>query len=77
MELHDQGKSLSQIAAMLNDRGIKPKRGQPWVHSSVLRIVKRLAKYPDQREKAPAWGLVGETWAGWCSAGGQADVRLV
>jgi hypothetical protein len=37
------GKSLRQIAAILNDRGIKPKRGKRWVHSSVLRIVKRKA----------------------------------
>ncbi len=40
-QLHDQGKSLRKIAAWLNDRGIKPKRGKRWIHSSVLRIVGR------------------------------------
>jgi hypothetical protein len=32
MELHERGKSLGQIAAMLNDGGTKPKRGNRWVH---------------------------------------------
>ena len=41
--LHDQGKSLRVIAAMLNDRGVEPKRAKCWLHSSVLRIVSRTA----------------------------------
>src|SRR5262249_33965196 len=41
--LHRDGKSLRVIAALLNDRGIEPKRGGRWLHSSVLRIVKRPA----------------------------------
>src|SRR5262245_57931312 len=40
-ELHGQGTSLRKIAQWLNDRGIKPKRGKRWIHSSVLRIVGR------------------------------------
>ena len=41
--LHRDGKSLRAIAALLNDRGVEPKRGGRWLHSSVLRIVKRPA----------------------------------
>jgi DNA invertase Pin-like site-specific DNA recombinase len=37
------GKSLRQIAALLNDHEIEPKRGKKWVHSSVLRILARTA----------------------------------
>ena len=40
-ELHDEGKSLREIAELLNGRGIKPKRSKRWAHSSVLRIVGR------------------------------------
>ena len=40
-QLHNQGKSLRKIAEWLNDRGIKPKRGKRWIHSSVLRILGR------------------------------------
>jgi DNA invertase Pin-like site-specific DNA recombinase len=37
------GKSLRQIAAMLNDQGVEPKRAKTWLHSSVLRILARTA----------------------------------
>jgi DNA invertase Pin-like site-specific DNA recombinase len=37
------GKSLRKIAAMLNDRGVEPKRAKRWLHSSVLRILARTA----------------------------------
>jgi DNA invertase Pin-like site-specific DNA recombinase len=40
-QLHGQGKSLREIAELLNGRGIKPKRARRWIHSSVLRIVGR------------------------------------
>ncbi len=43
MKLHKRGESLRGIAKRLNDRGIQPKRAMPWLHSSVLRIVKRAA----------------------------------
>jgi DNA invertase Pin-like site-specific DNA recombinase len=42
-ELQREGKSLRQIAAMLNDRGVEPKRAKRWLHSSVLRILARTA----------------------------------
>jgi len=42
-ELHEQGTSLRQIADILNAKGIEPKRAKKWLHSSVLRIVKRPA----------------------------------
>ena len=38
-----QGKSLREIAELLNGRGVKPKRAKRWLHSSVLRILSRLA----------------------------------
>jgi site-specific DNA recombinase len=41
--LHKEGKSLRGIADLLNARGIKPKRGKRWLHSSVLRIVTQTA----------------------------------
>ena len=41
--LHTEGKSLRGIAELLNARGIKPKRGKRWLHSSVLRIVAQTA----------------------------------
>jgi len=41
--LHEQGKSLRQIADMLNRKGVGPKRAEKWLHSSVLRIVSRPA----------------------------------
>jgi site-specific DNA recombinase len=41
-KLHLGGESLRGIAKKLNDRGIVPKRAKTWLHSSVLRIVKRL-----------------------------------
>jgi site-specific DNA recombinase len=41
--LHKRGESLRGIAQRLNDRGIEPKRATRWLHSSVLRIVKRPA----------------------------------
>jgi hypothetical protein len=43
MKLHRQGESLRGIAKRLNDRGVEPKRANLWLHSSVLRIVKRTA----------------------------------
>jgi site-specific DNA recombinase len=42
-ELQRDGKSLRQIAALLNDRGVEPKRAKRWLHSSVLRILARTA----------------------------------
>jgi site-specific DNA recombinase len=43
LQLHKRGESLRGIAKRLNDRGIEPKRATHWLHSSVLRIVKRAA----------------------------------
>jgi site-specific DNA recombinase len=43
LKLHRQAESLRGIAKRLNDRGIQPKRATHWLHSSVLRIVKRAA----------------------------------
>jgi site-specific DNA recombinase len=43
LKLHKRGESLRGIAKRLNDRGIEPKRATQWLHSSVLRIVKRAA----------------------------------
>jgi DNA invertase Pin-like site-specific DNA recombinase len=43
MKLHRRGESLRGIAKRLNDRGVEPKRASRWLHSSVLRIVKRTA----------------------------------
>jgi DNA invertase Pin-like site-specific DNA recombinase len=40
---HRDGKSLRQIATLLNDRGVEPKRAKRWLHSSVLRILARTA----------------------------------
>ena len=42
-QLQRDGKSLRQIAALLNDRGVEPKRAKRWLHSSVLRILARTA----------------------------------
>jgi DNA invertase Pin-like site-specific DNA recombinase len=42
-QLHSQGTSLRQIAEMLNEKGVEPKRAKKWLHSSVLRIVSRTA----------------------------------
>jgi Recombinase len=42
-QLHSQSTSLRQIADMLNEKGVEPKRAKKWLHSSVLRIVKRSA----------------------------------
>jgi site-specific DNA recombinase len=41
--LHAEGKSLREIAALLNDQGVQPKRAKRWSHSSVLRILARPA----------------------------------
>ena len=38
-----EGKSLRQIAALLNDQAVEPKRAKRWLHSSVLRILARTA----------------------------------
>jgi DNA invertase Pin-like site-specific DNA recombinase len=43
LRLHKRGESLRGIAKRLNDRGVEPKRANRWLHSSVLRIVKRTA----------------------------------
>jgi site-specific DNA recombinase len=43
LQLHKRGESLRGIAKRLNDRGIEPKGAVLWLHSSVLRIVKRAA----------------------------------
>jgi site-specific DNA recombinase len=43
LKLLNRGESLRGIAKRLNDRGIEPKRATRWLHSSVLRIVKRAA----------------------------------
>jgi DNA invertase Pin-like site-specific DNA recombinase len=40
-QLHADGTSLRKIAERLNERGIRPKRAEKWLHSSVLRIVSR------------------------------------
>ncbi len=40
-QLKGKGKSLRRIAALLNDRGVEPKRAKRWLHSSVLRILAR------------------------------------
>ena len=42
-QLKREGKSLRQIAALLNNRGVEPKRAKRWLHSSVLRILARIA----------------------------------
>jgi DNA invertase Pin-like site-specific DNA recombinase len=42
-QLHGEGRSLRGIAEMLNARGVKPKRANRWLHSSVLRILTRSA----------------------------------
>ena len=43
LKLHQRSESLRAIAQKLNDRCIEPKRATRWLHSSVLRIVKRTA----------------------------------
>jgi site-specific DNA recombinase len=43
MKLHKRGESLRGIAKRLNERGFQLKRATQWLHSSVLRIVKRAA----------------------------------
>ncbi len=40
-QLQGEGKSLRQIATILNDRGVEPKRAKRWLHNSVLRILAR------------------------------------
>jgi DNA invertase Pin-like site-specific DNA recombinase len=42
-EVQNDGKSLRQIAALLNEQGVEPKRAKRWLHSSVLRILARTA----------------------------------
>ena len=41
--LRGEGKSLRKIAELLNEHGFKPKRGQRWRHSTVIRILARPA----------------------------------
>jgi hypothetical protein len=43
MKLHRRGESLRGIAKRINERGVEPKRSSRWLHSSVLRIVRRIA----------------------------------
>lgn len=33
------GRALTQIASQLNSRGVRPRRGQAWTHTSILRLV--------------------------------------
>jgi site-specific DNA recombinase len=40
-KLRREGTSLRKIADALNERGIKPKRAERWLHSSVIRILAR------------------------------------
>jgi DNA invertase Pin-like site-specific DNA recombinase len=42
-KLRGQGKSLREIADLLNERRIRPKRAKCWLHSSVIRILSRPA----------------------------------
>jgi hypothetical protein len=42
-QLKREGKSLRQIASLLNERGVEPKQAKRWLHSSVLRILARTA----------------------------------
>jgi DNA invertase Pin-like site-specific DNA recombinase len=42
-QLQRDGKSLRQIATLLNERGVEPKQAKRWLHSSVLRILARTA----------------------------------
>ncbi len=37
----DEGKSLRKIAKLLDEKGITPKRGGRWLHSTVIRILSR------------------------------------
>jgi DNA invertase Pin-like site-specific DNA recombinase len=39
--LHAEGKSLRDIADLLNREGVAPQRGGRWSHSSVVRILGR------------------------------------
>ena len=39
--LRDEGFSLRQIAELLNERNVKPKKGKAWSHSTVVRILGR------------------------------------
>ena len=42
-QLHEAGESMRKIAAELNRRSIPTKGGQPWKHSTIQRIVQRVA----------------------------------
>lgn len=42
-QLHAAGESIRKIAAELNRRSIPTKGGQPWKHSTIQRIVQRVA----------------------------------
>jgi DNA invertase Pin-like site-specific DNA recombinase len=37
----DAGESAAGIARILNERGVKPRRGDGWHHYTVLRILRR------------------------------------
>jgi site-specific DNA recombinase len=41
LKMHKQGTSLRGIAKKLNDRGIKPKRSNRWIYSTIIGILKR------------------------------------
>lgn len=43
LELHGKGYTASGIAAELNRRGIKTKKGATWSHTQVIRLLKRAA----------------------------------
>jgi DNA invertase Pin-like site-specific DNA recombinase len=40
VQYFDEDTSASEIARMLNDKGIPSKRGKNWTHTSVLRTIK-------------------------------------
>jgi len=42
-KLRGQGKSLREIADLLNERRIRPERAKCWLHSTVIRVLSRSA----------------------------------
>jgi DNA invertase Pin-like site-specific DNA recombinase len=43
-KMRGQGRSLREIARLLNERAVKPKRARSWLHSSVIRILSRTTR---------------------------------
>lgn len=43
ISLHEQGYSLRNIASMLNESGLAPKKGKIWTHGMVQSLLKRIA----------------------------------